>query len=129
MGFDPGAGADGVVEAVVLQSDGRILIAGNFTHVGGSACEYFARLNASGSLDNLFNATVDINNTVSSMDVQLDGKVLIGGVFDSVSGVPKQYLARMNPDGILDQSFDPGSWLNGSVTSIVVQSDGKVLIV
>ena len=79
-------------------------------------------------MDNLFNVTVDFNNTVFSMDVQLDGKVLIGGVFDSMSGIPKQYLARMNPDVTLDQSFDPGSWLNGSVTSIVVQSDGKVLI-
>ena len=128
VGFDADDGPDGTVQAVVLQSDGRILIAGNFTHVDGWGYEYAARLNANGGLDHAFNTAVDINNAVYSMDVQLDGKVLIGGVFDTVGGIQRHYLARLNPDGTLDQSFDPGSWLNGAVTSIVVQPDGKVLI-
>ena len=128
VGFDAGDGPDGTVQAVVLQSDGRILIAGNFTHVDGWGYKYAARLNANGGLDHAFNAAVDINNGVFSMDLQQDGKILIGGTFDSVGGIPRKYLARLNPDGTLDQSFDPGSWLNSSVTSIIVQPDGKVLI-
>jgi len=128
VGFDAGDGPDGTVQSVVLQSDGRILIAGNFTHVDGWGYKYAARLNANGGLDHAFNAAVDINNGVFSMDLQQDGKILIGGTFDSVGGIPRKYLARLNPDGTLDQSFDPGSWLNSSVTSIVVQPDGKILI-
>ena len=58
--------------------------------------------------------------------IQPDGKIIIGGVFNSVLGVTRRYLARLNADGTLDMGFDPSAdfW----VTRIVVQPDGKVLI-
>ena len=59
--------------------------------------------------------------------VQPDGKILIGGDFTSVFvAVPRNHIARFNPDGSLDTGFDPNA--NGTVNSIAVQADGKVLI-
>jgi hypothetical protein len=49
-----GSGADGIVEAVLLQSDGKIVIGGRFSNFNGSSCNRLARLNADGSLDTVF---------------------------------------------------------------------------
>ena len=62
------------------------------------------------------------------MAVQPDGKILIGGYFTSVGGVSRNKIARLNADGTLDISFDPGDGANNSVNSVALQSDGKILI-
>ena len=60
--------------------------------------------------------------------MQPDGKVLIGGSFTSVNGTNRNRIARLNADGSLDSSFNPGTGANGAVRAIVVQPDGNVLI-
>ena len=57
---------------------------------------------------------------------QSDGKILIGGAFTTVLGVPRRYIARLNPDGTLDMAFNPNA--DSAVTAIAVQADGKILI-
>src|SRR5476651_1163736 len=62
--------------------------------------------------------------------VQPDGKILISGQFTKLSpnggaAVPRNYIARLNPDGTLDTAFDPNA--NSNVDSIAVQADGKIL--
>ena len=76
-GFDPNA--NGAVAAVVVQPDGKILIAGNFTTLspnGGATVtrNHIARLNPDGTLDTAFNPNA--NNAVESIAVQADGLVL-----------------------------------------------------
>jgi uncharacterized delta-60 repeat protein len=56
---------------------------------------------------------------------QPDGKILLGGHFTSVLGVPRNYLARLNPDGSLDP-FDPSP--NNYIGAIAMQADGKILV-
>jgi trimeric autotransporter adhesin len=63
---------------------------------------------------------------VSAVAVQPDGKTIIGGSFDSVLGVPRSNLARLNADGTLDLGFD--FIADGEVFSLVVQSDGGILV-
>ena len=60
-----------------MQADGKILIGGGFTTIGGVARNYIARLNPDGSLDTGFNPNA--NDYVYSIAVQADGKILIGG--------------------------------------------------
>jgi uncharacterized delta-60 repeat protein len=55
------------------------------------------------STDTSFNATV--NGPVTTIAVQSDGKVLIGGMFTAVNGASRPYLARLNADGSLDAGF------------------------
>jgi uncharacterized delta-60 repeat protein len=68
------------------------------------------------------------NGTVSSLALQLDGKVLIGGDFSQVRGVQYFNIARLNSNGTLDRSFDSGDGPDSTVLAIVLQPDGKVLI-
>src|ERR1700693_6382170 len=70
------------------------------------------------------------NGTVRVVFVQPDGKILIGGDFTTLSPsggatVTRNHIARLNPDGTLDTAFNPNA--NGTVRSIAVQTDGKIL--
>ena len=126
-----GAGADGWVSSVAVQSDGKILIGGDFTTYNGTSRGHVARLNSDGSLDTGFLATGGgANNYVLSVAVQSDGKVLIGGWFTTYNGTARGHVARLNSDGSLDTGFlATGVGTNSTVRAVAVQSDGKVLIV
>ena len=133
--FNPGTGPNGSVSSVASQADGKVLVGGYFTAVNGVNRTNIARLNANGSLDSSFNPGTQANGTVRSIALQPDGKVLIGGDFTNVNGTNRNHITRLNADGGLDLSFNPGTGTEGtdadnrgSVRSIALQSDGKVLI-
>ncbi len=134
--LDEGFGGSGAsqVRAVALQPDGKVLIGGYFTSVNGTARNRIARLNADGSLDTSFDPGSGVEGSSVAMRaiaVQSDGKVMIGGEFSTVNGVPRINIARLNTNGSLDTSFSAGpvtADFSGIVTGIVVQSDGKMLV-
>lgn len=128
--FDPGLGANDLVNAVAFQTN-KAVIAGYFTHIAGTPRGRIARLNENGSLDINFAPGWGANGPVLALAVQPDGKVIIGGTFTSVNGAARTNIARLNPDGSNDSSFDPGTGVAGltpSVRSIALQADGKVII-
>jgi len=94
--------------------------------VNGINRAYIARLNTDGSTDVTF-APV-LNSVIYALRIQANGKIIIGGFFISVNGVTRIRLARLNADGSLDSSFQVGSGPNGTVYSLALQSDGKVLV-
>jgi hypothetical protein len=49
-------------------------------------------------------------------------------LFTTVNGTNRNNIARLNANGSLDTSFNPGTGADGSVRAIALQSDGKVLI-
>src|SRR6267143_1759101 len=109
-GFNPNA--NNIVYVVVVQPDGKILIGGAFTTLspnGGAVVtrNHIARLNPDGTLDTAFDPNA--NNTVLSIAVQADGKILIGGGFTTVLGVARNKIARLNTDGTLDTAFNPNA--------------------
>ncbi len=81
-----------------------------------------------GDLDRAFDADVRKFGSGRAVAVQPDGKVIIGGNFSRVHGEARTNLVRLNTDGTLDADFDAGTTFNGTVTAIVVQPDGKILI-
>jgi uncharacterized delta-60 repeat protein len=127
-GFDPVLGADAGVNSVIWQADGRVLIGGSFTSYNGTARSRIARLNSDGSLDASFNPGTGTNADVTTLAVQADGKILIGGYFSSYNGTARNCIARLNSNGSLDTSFDPGTGSDATVNTVVVQADGKVII-
>ena len=127
-GFQAGSGADAEVLALALQKDGKILVGGKFTGVNGTACSRVARLNADGSLDTGFKSSDGPNGTVQGLALQPDGKIILGGGFDSVGGAARHGVARLNADGSLDRTFNNGEGASGYVWSVAVQPDGKVLV-
>lgn len=136
--FNPGSGANGFVESVLEQPDGKILICGNFTQFNGVPMGYIGRLNPDGSIDQSFSAHPGY--WVRTMALQPDGKVVIGGWFSNVEGQPRNTIARLNADGSLDTSFNPGTgaWgtlgtgidgkTNEFIFATAVHPDGKILI-
>lgn len=127
-------GPDGFVERIAIQPDGKILIGGYFSNVNGVSRVGIARLNADGTLDTGFgNGQAGVENSISSaLTLQPDGKILIGGQFTEVNGVPRDHLARLNSDGTLDPSFPDGlagaSNIITVVNDIALQPDGKILV-
>src|SRR5207253_4628574 len=106
-GFDPNA--NGQVDVVVVQPDGKILIGGEFTTLspnGGVVVTraHIARLNPDGTLDTAFNPNAD--GTVDSIAVQADGKILAGGYFTSIGGQMRNYIALLDATSGLDDSFE-----------------------
>jgi len=126
--FDAAA-VDGTVDAIVLQPDGRILIGGYFSTVDGQPRARIARLHADGSLDASFagpTLTGAGGSSVRAIAVHADGRIMIGGVFDTVDGQARRSLARLSAAGSVDDGFvDPQ--LDGGVNSLAWQADGKLV--
>jgi len=127
-GFDPGAGFNNWVYSLALQPDGKWLIGGVFTSFDGTSRNRITRLNADGSLDIDFNPGTGLNNTVESIALQSDGKILLGGAFTSFNGTNIHHIARLNTDGSLDTGFDSGTGFNNTVVALALQPDGKVVV-
>ncbi len=136
-----GGGADAAIYAMCLQSDGNIIIGGDFTQVVGLQGInpiYFprnrvARLTGSGYVDSTFNPGIGANGRVSAIGIQpLDGRILLGGSFSQVQGITRQGLARLNVDGSLDETFSPLAitYLGGppTINSILLQTDNKIIV-
>ena len=124
------------ISSVVVQPDGKILVAGviyKFMPKGTTAVqktdEAILRLNSDGSLDPTFSAPIP-NLYVSKLALQQDGKVLVGGNFNELTPkgskqpVPRGGIARLNTDGSLDLAFNPMA--DRSVLKIEVRPDGKL---
>jgi len=124
-------------EHIVELPDGKFMVSG-FSNI-------IARLNADGTIDETFtNITLDSttngNTYIYAMEVQADGKVLVGGEFDVIGGVAMSTIARINTDGTIDETFTASSLLSGcawdgtsyvgskTMNTIKVQPDAKILI-
>lgn len=127
-GFNPSP--NGAVMCIAVQSDGRILIGGFFTNVSGAARPYLARLVSSGANDTSFNPGTSANGSVQHINLQTDGKVIIGGGFTTFAGVARTGIARLTTTGALDAGFLPPSLggTSAAVACTVAQTDGKVMI-
>lgn len=121
-GFNAEYGANQDVSAIAMQSDGKILIAGKFTSYNGMAIQYLARLNASGTLDNGFNAgNSGLNDGIKKILVQPDGKIVVAGTFG---------IKRLNANGTPDAGFNAGGGpgANGTIHDVLILSNNKLII-
>jgi len=126
--FRPGNGANGTVRAIVVQSDGRILLGGSFIQVNNQTLSGVARLNPDGSVDSGFDPGEGADGEVRCIAVQSDGGILLGGAFNNFDGTPRNYVVRLSSAGALDSGFDPGTGADNSVSAMVVQSNGKIVV-
>ncbi len=132
--FDPNP--QSTVNALVLQSDGKIVLGGGFTSLAphestSTLRNYLARVNTDGTIDTTYNP--DANSSVSAMALQSDGKILIAGYFTTLTPngatTSKSMIgfARLNTDGTVDTTL-PNLSLNGLTETIVPNSDGSIFL-
>ena len=127
-GFISGAGFNGQVFSVVLQSDQKTIVAGNFTKFNGISFDRIVRLLPDGAIDYSFNTGLGADATIEAMLVQPDGKILVGGRFGTFNGISCSRLVRLNTDGSIDAGFSIGSGFDKNVYAINIQSDGKIIV-
>ena len=117
-GLSVDANVLGTVYALARQSDGKLLIGGDFTGYRGKYRSCFARLNADGTLDTSFTGGID-GSYVKSIAIQPDGKILLAGYFGAAQKFACTSLARLNSDSSFDTSFKAlVTRLDGSVSDL-----------
>jgi len=132
-GFNPNA--NNQVSQFAITPDGKIIIAGAFTNVqpNGAASltptPFIARLNWDGSVDTAYQAAVTAQ--ITAIALQANGQLVIAGTFTEVefagsTSTSVGYIARLNPDGTTDGTYNPGT--NSPVNALLLQADGKVLV-
>lgn len=129
--FYSGLATSSTVYSTVVQPDGKIIVGGNFDTYSGIPSHMIARLNADGSLDTTFDQGPESSTTYGALYtllLQPDGKILIGGGFNLFRGLSISYLARLNPDGTLDETFDAQQTVSDAVYAMVLQPDGKIVV-
>ncbi|MBI3518275.1 MAG: T9SS type A sorting domain-containing protein [Bacteroidetes bacterium] len=129
--FNPGSGANAQVYVAALQADKKVVIGGSFTTFNGITKNHITRLDSLGAIDNTFLSGVGADNMVFDAKVLANGKILVGGGFTYYDNNPAPGIVRLNSDGTIDNTFDPGNGAGGSspnVWSIEVQPDGKIIL-
>ena len=126
--FVIGTGFDSDVNSIAIQSDGKIVVGGEFYWYNGTFVKRIIRLNTDGSVDNSFVYGDGFNGYANSVAIQSDGKIVVGGQFQSYNGTNANYIIRLNSNGSIDTSFVYGTGFDGDVESITIQSNGKILV-
>jgi uncharacterized delta-60 repeat protein len=117
------------VFGLAIDSSGKIVVGGQFTSYNGTSERYIARLNTDGSLDTTFAPVgTGLNADVGVLKIDSSGKIIIGGGFISYNGTSRNYVARINTDGSLDATFNPGTGFNGVVNYVNTDASGKILV-
>ncbi|MGV3697752.1 hypothetical protein [Flavobacterium sp.] len=125
------------IGCMVQQPDGKILFAG-FGNYNGVFRNGIARLNTDGTLDTSFDpgsgpVLPASQGIVLDIAVDANGKIIVVGEFNSFRGVARNCVARLNSDGTVDNSFNPGNILSvyGSsrrAYTVKIDQEGKVLV-
>ena len=122
---------NGFVTSLVVQDDGKILVGGSFKFVNGTNRAGIVRLSQAGIVDGTFDPGTGIGQTsgyVNALALQQDGKILVGGSFQTVNGSPGTNLARLHPNGYLDSGFAAGWQASGDVDCLAQAAGGKVYV-
>jgi hypothetical protein len=118
-----GKGANGPVYSVVIDNNNNTLLAGEFNKINGKAALRIAKVNSSGALFNNFDTGTGPNNTVFSAKVSKSGEIYLGGLFNEFDGYSRKHIVRLASDGSVDESFDPGSRVKGTVFDIDIHGE------
>jgi len=141
-------GSDCHAYALALQSDGKIVLAGDARNGSGYLGFAAMRYNTDGSLDTsfgtngkvftLFGAPGVTSDSANAVAIQNDGKIVLVGssfLYSPSPGLSRFAALRYNADGSLDTSFDNDGMLTSSFgafndegTSLAIQNDGKLVI-
>lgn len=131
--FDPGGiGANHVVREIDLSPEGKILIVGDFIRYQDVIGEHIALLTPDGDLDRTFQGWSGADASIHSADLDPLGRIVVGGEFTSHQGVPRNKVARLNPNGSLDiTNWGSGTGPNADVDAVLpfYDPDGLIRVV
>ncbi len=130
-----GVGVMGILKGVncILPLDNsKYIVAGNFDGYNGIALNNIVKINNDGSIDNTFNTGTGFNSYIESLDVQQDGKIVVGGLLNQFNGLSIKGMVRLNSNGSLDNTFNQtGAGLPNTsrrITAVKVLNNGKIAV-
>jgi uncharacterized delta-60 repeat protein len=119
----------------VAARDEEFFIGGLFRTLEAPSRQHLVKFAADQTIDAAFGPEVtgEASAGVSVVTVSPNGQILVGGTFLTVAGQSQPYLARLEPDGRLDEHFKPqlAGLMGGNYTqasAIAIQPDGRILI-
>lgn len=139
---DPSQPTQDQVDALVLQPDGKVFLAGAALLTDGSALGFVSRFTASGELDPTFGGDGLVTDAsgcrqtiFSALALQADGKLVAVGSQDCGAGL-RFLAARFLPDGAPDPAFDGDGrstfafpWVGDQqARAVAIQPDGAILL-
>ncbi len=127
--FDIGTGFDGNVHCLAIDSNGKLLVGGDFQNFNGTQAPLFIRLNPDGSIDNSFVLGTGFTGTaVYAIGIDSNDKILLGGSFSNYKGSAVQNLVRLSSAGTIDATFITSTATDGAILTILVEAnDGMYL--
>lgn len=111
----------GEILAILVQTDGKVVIGGDFVITSGARPRHVARLCADGSVDPTFSSGTGFNAPVRALATDNSRRIVAGGDFTTYNGSPAQYFAVLHETGVLDSTFDGHAAFDGPVLSIAVR--------
>jgi uncharacterized delta-60 repeat protein len=120
--------SNSTIHDVIVQPDSMILICGGFSQMGASTRQCMARLGINGALDTGFNISNPNQGIIYRMELQPDGRVIAGGIFNSVGGTSQRAYVRLLSNGAVDESYQVGVAANNVIFALLLQEDGSVYI-
>jgi hypothetical protein len=122
-------GGNGAITDATMQSDGKLILVGNFTTFNGVAANRIVRLNLDGSVDNTFNAGAGADGDIYSVRLNpTTNKIVVAGTFTNFNGKASSGVALLNNDGSNDANFVGKQISGGSVTFAGQLNNGKIIV-
>lgn len=123
---------NGNVWEILVDADGSILLAGEFSEVDGVTRRGLARLHPDGQLDQDFDANLSgisiAPPRVLGMERTVDGRLMVAGRFNQVDGVTHRHLARLMPDGRLDETFSAELRSDEDLVGLGLRADDSMIV-
>lgn len=122
------------INSMQIQADEKIMALGFDNPDWGIIKRKVVRLNKDLSIDSTFALNDDkvyedpSQSAIQSLSIQLDGKLIIAGNFYEINGLIANNIARLNPDGSFDITFNQRRGFNGGVYAIAKQANCKLII-
>lgn len=128
--FVTGTGFDATVRSIALQSTGRLVVGGFFSHCDGQTAGRLARLHINGVFDASFALGSGCNATVLALSVvsTSDDRLFVAGAFTNYAGDAANRLMRLTADGMRDDTFAAPAGINGAVRALAPTAAGLVVI-
>jgi len=93
---------------VALQSDGKLIVVGDFVNYNYVTKNNIIRLNTNGTIDNTFNSGTGFNARASALRINADDTIWVGGQFTTYKGTPANSIIKLLANGDNDTSFNSG---------------------
>ena len=130
--FISGTGFNAPVNYVVVDSNDKIYVCGNFTSYNGTACNKIVRLNPDGTIDSGFDIGTGFNNNVYSILLS-GGNVYMCGNFTSYKGISTNWLVKTDTFGTKDLVFNIGTGFSGpsatnTLYTLAIDGNNKLVV-